>query len=138
MLRQGLNQAKEAALCIKPGVGAELLLEGLETFDDARHTKVVIAFRTVKCADNQIDDAKMEHLLRWLFNLNSLFFFFNAFHQLFSISVLTGHDVADAKVREHDCRDRQEVVHLPTHKWFVVANCIPVFIVLHEEDVCNV
>lgn len=138
MLRQGLNQTKEAALCVKPRVGAELLLEWLETFDDTRHAKVVVSFSTVKCSDNQIYDAKMENLLCGLFDLNSLFLFFDTFHQLFSIGILTGHDVADTEVSKHDGRYRQQVVHLATHKWLVVANSIPVFIVLHEEDVCNV
>ena len=80
----------------------------------------------------------MEYLFGRFFDCNSLLFLLDAFHQLFSIGVLTGHDIADTKVGQDNSSDRKQVIHLTTNKWFVVADCIAILVILHEEYVSNI
>ena len=48
VLGQILHQAEEAPLGVEPGVGAELLVVGLQGLDHAADAKLVIALSTVQ------------------------------------------------------------------------------------------
>lgn len=102
MLSEGLNQAHKATLGIEPSVSSQLLVEGLQGFDDAGHTECVVALGTVKSPYDQVDDAQVEYLSSGLFNSNSLLFLFKALHKLFSISILASHNIADTEVGQYD------------------------------------
>ena len=138
VLSQSLNQTQKAALGVEPSVGAKLLLEGLQTLDDAGHAKVVVALGAVECADDQVDDTQVEDLLGGLFNRNAFFLLLYALHEFFSVGVLAGHDIADTKVSKDDGCDREQVVHLSANERFIVADCVSILVVLHEEDVGDV
>ena len=138
VLCKRLDQREQAALGVEPGIRAELLLEGLERLDDTRHAEVVVALGAVKRTDDQVDDTEVEDLLGRLLDGDSLFLLLDAFHQLLSIGILARHDVADAQVGEHDGSDAKQVIHLAAHKWLVVANSVPVLVVLHEENMSHV
>ena len=59
-------------------------------------------------------------------------------HELFGVSVLTGHDVGDAEVRQDDGGDGEKIVHLAADERLVVSDGITILVVLHEEDVSDV
>ena len=80
----------------------------------------------------------MEDLLGGLLNGDSLLFLLHTLHELLSICILTGHDIADAEVGEDDSRDREKVVHLAADKWLVIANGVTILIILHKEDVGDI
>ena len=80
----------------------------------------------------------MEDLLGGLLNGDSLLFLLHTLHELLSICILTGHDIADAEVGEDDGRDREKVVHLAADKWLVIANGVTILIILHEEYVGDI
>jgi len=138
VLRQSFDQAHQTTLGVEPSVCAEFLLEGFEGLDDTRHTEVVIALGTVEGTNDQVDNAKVVDLLGGLFHCDALFFFLDALHQLFGVGILTGHDVTDAQVGEHDSSDGEEVVHLTSDEGLVVSDGVPVFVVLHEEHVRHI
>jgi hypothetical protein len=133
MLGQSLNQRHHASFSVEPSISSKLLLQWLYTFDNSTDSEVVISFRAVKCTDNQIYNAKMEHLLRWLLDSYSVFFFLHTFHQFLSVSILTSHDVRHTEISEYDSGDLKQIVHLPSYEWLVVPNSVSVLIVLHEE-----
>ena len=80
----------------------------------------------------------MEDLLGRLLDSDTLFFLFDALHQLLSISILARHDVADTEVGQHNGGDGKKIVHLTANEWLIVANSVTVLVVLHKEDVGNV
>ena len=52
--------------------------------------------------------------------------------------VLAVHDIGDAEVGEHDCSDRQDVIHLPSNEGLVVSDCFGEPVSLHEEDMGHI
>jgi hypothetical protein len=108
-------------------------LERLQTFNDSADSEIVVALGAVKSTNDQVDDAKMEGLLGWLFNSNSILFLFDTLHELLSVCILTCHDVGHAKVGQDNSCYGEQVVHLPPDEWFIVSDGILVLLVLHEE-----
>ena len=135
MLGQSLYQTEETSLGVEPSISSKLFLERFKTLDDTRHAEVVVTLGAIKRTNNEIDNTKVEDLFGRFFDCNSLFFLLDAFHQLFCIGVLTGHNIADTKVGQDNGSDGKQVIHLTTDKWLVVADRIAILVILHEEDV---
>lgn len=56
---QGFEETQETSFGIVPGVGLQLLVDRLETLDDARDAEFEVALGAVQSADNKIDDAQV-------------------------------------------------------------------------------
>jgi hypothetical protein len=138
MLGEGLNQAHKATLGIEPGVGSQLLVEGLQGFDDAGHTEGVVALGAVEGSNDQVDDTQVEYLSSGLFNSYAFFFLFKALHELFSISILASHNIADTEVGQYNGSYAEQIVHLSSYEWLVVPDSITVLVLLKEENVSDV
>jgi hypothetical protein len=138
VLGKGLYQAEEAALGVEPSVCTQLLLEGLQTLHDARDTESVVTLSAIQGADNQVNYTKMEYLSCWFLNSYPFFFLLKAFHQLFSIGILTCHNIADTKVSQNNGSYAQEVIHLSSHKRLVIPNGITILVLLQEENMGDI
>ena len=93
MLCEGFNKRHYASLGIEPCISAELLLEWFQTLHDSAHAETVIAFGAIQGTNDQVDDAKMEHLSLRLFDGHSVFLFLHTFHEFFGICVLGDHNI---------------------------------------------
>lgn len=80
----------------------------------------------------------MINLSCWLLNRNPLFFFLETLHQLFGISILTSHNVTDAKIGQHYSSNTKKIIHLSSNKRFVISNCITILVFLHEENMGDI
>ena len=138
MLGQSFDETQEAAFGVEPGIRAQLLLEGLQTLDDTRHAEVIVSFGTIERTNDQVNDAKVEHLLSRFFDRNTLFLLFNALHELLCICILTCHDIGDAKVGQDNGRNGKQIVHLSADEGLVVADCVTILVILHEENMRHV
>lgn len=138
VLGKGFNQRHKISLGIEPGISSELFLERLKTLYDSTDTKVIVTLGAVKRTNYKIDNTEMESLLCWFFDSNSIFFLFYTFHKLFGICVLTSHNIRNAEVCKNDSSNAQKIIHLSSNEWFIVSDGVPIFVVLHEEDVGNV
>ena len=58
-----LEQGQKTALGIEPGISLQLLALWLHRLDDSGYAELIVAFHTVKCANDQIDNAEMETAL---------------------------------------------------------------------------
>ena len=138
VLGESLNKAHKATLGIEPSVCSQLLVEGLQGFDDAGHTEGVVALGTIEGTNDEVDDTQVEYLSSGLFNSYALLFLFKALHELFSISILASHNIADTEVCQYDGSYAEQIVHLTSYEWFVVPDSITVLVLLKEENVCDV
>ena len=105
MLGQRLDQTEQAALGVEPCISAKLLLEGLKALNDSRHAEVVVSFCAVKRTNDKVHDTEVENLLCGLLDRDALFLLLHTLHELFSISILARHDVADTEIGQHDSSD---------------------------------
>ena len=80
----------------------------------------------------------MEYLSSGLFNSDTFLFLFKALHELFSISILASHYIADTEVCQYDGSYAEQIVHLTSYKGLVVPDSITVLVLLKEEDVSDV
>ena len=80
----------------------------------------------------------MEYLFGRLFDCDSLLFLLDAFHQFFSIGILTRHDIADTEVGQDNGSNGEQVIHLTTNKRLIVADGISILVILHEEYMSDV
>lgn len=138
MLSECFDQRKKTSLGIEPGVSSEFLLEWFKTLDDSANTEVIVTLGAVKSTNYKIDDTEMEGLFGRLFDSNSIFLLFDTFHEFLSICVLTCHNVRNTEVCKNDSSDAQKIIHLSSNEWLIVSDGIPIFIILHEEDVGNI
>ena len=105
MLGKNLNESEEASFGIVPGISVDLLLDGLQRFDDSTDTELEIEFGAVERTNDQIDNAKVvviDHFLDFLFGCFFLFDF-KPSHDVFSLFIKVDHDVAHTQVSDDNC-----------------------------------
>jgi hypothetical protein len=138
VLGQSLNERENTSLGVEPSICSKLLLEWFKTLGDTADSEVVVALGTIEGTNDQVHNTEMEHLLGGLFDGNAILFLLDTLHELLSISVLTCHDVGDAKVGKDDGSDLEEVIHLSSDEGLIVSDGLSVLVVLHEEYMGNV
>ena len=87
-----LNERKEAALRVIPGVCSQLLIHRIEWFDDEANAEVEVVLRTVEGPNDKVYDAEVKACLC---RLCCLLLLFNWSYELLCFSTLLKHDVAD-------------------------------------------
>jgi len=90
-------------------------LAHLQTLANPRNSEFEVSFCAVQCSDHQVDNAQVEALLLRVGEGDPLLFLLDLLHQLLRLLVLAGHDVSDAKVRQHNGGSFEYVVFVFFH-----------------------